>query len=370
MDSTVPVLLDVQQAPPEWLTTILRREGVLGQGRVERVQTRLNEAFNSQIAHLEVQSSGAAGPSALLLKLNHDHQGELEHLFYHATRTARAAALPIVHCYETAYSAETGASHCLLADVSQTHAPPVTRQQLLTHFGVPRQRHLAQIVDTLAQFHVYWWQHPQLGTSDALFAIRPWYCDHAFFQRHVQRRQTEWDHFTDSVGDTVSPELRALYRTVLDKLPALWERYLAPRLLPPQHITLTHGDCYLTQILCPKVTEAGSTYLVDFDSVSANFGAFDLAFLVSTFWTRTQRWAQNREEQVLRQYHQALCQYGVTGYAWDTLLTDYKLMVTLMIFDPVWDQTSGASRAYWWPKLQCLTDAYIDLNCAALLTPG
>ncbi len=103
--------------------------------------------------------------------------------------------------------------------------------------------------------------------------------------------------------------------------------------------------------------------------MSANFGAFDLAFLVPTFWTRAQRLEQSREQRVLHQYHQALCRYGVTGYAWDTLLTDYQLMVTLMIFDPVWDQTSGASRAYWWPKLQCLTAAYIDLNCAALLAP-
>ena len=55
-------------------------------------------------------------------------------------------------------------------------------------------------------------------------------------------------------------------------------------------------------------------------------------------------------------------------YPWEALWVDYQLMVTLMIFDPIWDQTSGASHTYWWPKLHCLTDAYMDLNCAALLT--
>ncbi len=130
MGSTVPVLAEVQQATPEWLTTILRREGVLEQGHVDRIWIHPNEAFNSRVAHLEVRYAGAAagtGPSALLLKLHRNHQGELEHLFYQATRNLRSPTLPIVHCYETAYSSETGASHCLLADVSQSHAPPVTR---------------------------------------------------------------------------------------------------------------------------------------------------------------------------------------------------------------------------------------------------
>ena len=38
-----------------------------------------------------------------------------------------------------------------------------------------------------------------------------------------------------------------------------------------------------------------------------------------------------------------------------------------MIFDPVWDQTSGASEAYWLPKLRCLTGAFKDLDCLSLL---
>ncbi len=50
------------------------------------------------------------------------------------------------------------------------------------------------------------------------------------------------------------------------------------------------------------------------------------------------------------------------------LLTDYRLMVYLMIFFPLWDQVNGSKRAYWWPKMYCLTGAFHDLRCADFST--
>ena len=38
------------------------------------------------------------------------------------------------------------------------------------------------------------------------------------------------------------------------------------------------------------------------------------------------------------------------------------------IFVPVSDCVNGSSRAYWWPKLQHLTAAFQDWQCADLLT--
>lgn len=37
-----------------------------------------------------------------------------------------------------------------------------------------------------------------------------------------------------------------------------------------------------------------------------------------------------------------------------------------MLFYPVWDQTNGSSKDYWWPKMQCLISAYQDWECAEL----
>jgi len=130
---------------------------------------------------------------------------------------------------------------------------------------------------------------------------------------------------------------------------------------------LTNGDCYFAQFLCPRDQRVDRTHIVDFQAVSANLGAYDLVYLFATFWTSTQRRDYDREARLLRQYHNTLQAARVMKYSWDALLVDYRLMIAYMIFDPVWDQTTGAKKSYWWPKLCCLTDAYRDLGCADLL---
>jgi hypothetical protein len=147
-------------------------------------------------------------------------------------------------------------------------------------------------------------------------------------------------------------------------LPHLWDHYLAQRVTTLQQITLSHGDCYLTQFLCPHNPASHTTFLVDFDSVSANFGAYDLVYLLPTFWRPEQR--HRHEQPLLQQYWRALQQHGVNNYTWDDLLLDYRLMLCYMIFDPIWDHASGAAETYWRPKLHCLTAAYQDLACAEL----
>jgi hypothetical protein len=128
---------------------------------------------------------------------------------------------------------------------------------------------------------------------------------------------------------------------------------------------LTNGDCYFAQFLCPLEGDPDNTFIVDFQAASGNFGAYDLVYMLATFWTPAQR--QDREARLLRQYHETLAKHGVTDYSYDQLIIDYKLMITFMIFDAIWDQTSGSPKSYWWPKLQCLIGAFRDLGCAELL---
>jgi hypothetical protein len=92
--------------------------------------------------------------------------------------------------------------------------------------------------------------------------------------------------------------------------------------------------------------------------------AIDLAFLFATFWTPQQRHENDRELKCLRRYHEKLIESGVRGFDLDRLFTDYRTAVAMMVFYPIWDCVIGGSRrAYWWPKLQCLTAAYRDWKC-------
>ena len=354
------IITTLAQATPEWLTT------VLPYGQVVAVHQRVNAAFNSSVAHLELSyASGfpAQASSKFLLKLNQEEWGENEVALYKLAANQNPA---MVFCHAAEYDPTTGNSYLLLEDISATHHAPLTREQVLRGEGVPSDYQLEQIIITMARFQAYFWQHPQLGQPPNLTQVR-WYRDKTFFLQHLQRRRDEFAIFTEKAAQEVPSELLGLYSDTLAKLPGLWERYFAPRVSTLKNMTISQGDCYFTQFLCPKdPTNDHSTYLVDFQDSGANFPAFDLVYLLATFWTPEQRHYQNREEKLLRLYLSVLERSGVSGYSWDDLLTDYKLMLIIVMLVPVWDQSYGASKSYWWPEMKCLTDNFQDLNCAAL----
>ncbi len=359
----------IQDATREWLSNILSSSGVSEGATVSSVAYRSNDAFNSSVAHLELHyavNTSARAPHQLLLKLNSNHDGQAEVELYNLVATMSDHPPVLPRCYAASYCRDTGRSYLLLEDLSETHAPPVSRQQLLSGRGVPSDAQLEGIIDTLARFHAYWWVHPCLGTGIA--GIRPWYSDLSAYEAHVERREREWARFVAAVSDSLPTDIYTLYSRVLARLPSLWEPYLAPRITGLRDVTLSHGDCYLTQFLCPRDPSASdSTYLVDFQDVSGNFGAYDLAYLIPTYWGPEQRRQGGREARLLRRYLGGLEDAGVEGYGWDELLTDYKLMVTLMLFDPVFNQVSGSPESVWRSKMQCLVAAYRDLGCAELL---
>jgi thiamine kinase-like enzyme len=360
----------VERATPDWLTGVLRERGVLSGGRVMSVDRRASTILNSYSYHLEVSYSDDApgdAPRRLFLKMSKEPEWGREEVAFYRFVQDKGADLPmLVPCYDAAYSEESGMSHMLLADLSATHITPVTKAQLLAGETMPAQEHLEQMVDAIAGFHAYWWEHPQLGKGFA--SIRTQLDGAGAYKEYTERRMREWALFVEQAGHMITSEERELYEKTLSYFAGLWDRYLADRFGDMRAITLSQGDCYFIQFLCPTAPGQENAYLIDFDSVSANLPAYDLVYMFATFWTPEQRKEMGREEKLLRRYHNALLAHGVEGYSWHDLMMDYRLCVLYMAFDPVWDQTSGASHAYWLPKLRCLTGAFMDLDCISLLS--
>lgn len=342
---------------PAELTALLRASGILPRGAVTSLAARDNDAFNSSVAHLTLSFSADAPPglpTQAVLKRNLDAdwavRANAREVAFYRLVAAQGTGLPmILRPLAADHDPATGRSLLLLPDLSATHATPVERARVLALDGVPTDAALDAIVDTLAAFHAHWWEHPALGEPP----LRPSgeYGDRATYGRFVATTAAEWATFDAAEGQT---------------LPTLWGRYLADRVPARRRVTLCHGDCYFNAFLCPR-DGAGQTYLIDWQSPAADFAALDLNFLFANFWTREQRRAGGREERLLRRYHAALVVGGVADYGWDDLLADYRLMLVFRLFLPVWDAVNGSRRAYWWPKLQCLADAYRDWRCAELL---
>ncbi len=370
---TMPAIPDLEEAITlAWLTAALQVGGALPRGAVQAVTAQANAAFNSAALHLTVTYTSDAPPEAptrLFLKRNlatewARESGAWEVSFYQLAAPCMADLLMLVPCYLAAYDRASDRSAILLADVSATHAPPVTRDQLIALDGVPPDDQLDAIIDTYARFHAFWWEHPALGAG--VGQVSPWYRSPAHYEAHVARRQVQWAAFNAVEGATLLAEDHVAYAQILAGLPALWDRYLAPRVMSLRNLTLAHGDGYLSQFLCPN-DGTGPTYLIDFQDISGDFVARDLVHLCAFFWTPDQRHAGGREERLLRRYLAGLHQWGVRDYSWDDLLTDYRLLIILLALYPVWDQTNGSRRSYWQPKMHCILGAYRDLDCAALL---
>jgi hypothetical protein len=359
---------------PAWLTAVLRASGALAHGQVLAATSEPTGAFNSHTSHLQLHYSNDAAPrltANMILKQNVPEPwgveaGAQEVAFYRLIAALPDSPPAIVPCYAAAYDHASGNSYLLLQDLSATHAHPVTRDQLISITdAVPPVRAIERVIDTLAQHHAYWWNHPQL--HGGTFEIGYWSRNAERFALYLQRRRVSWDSLIANEAAWFPDDLRDLYVRVLEHLEQHWQRYLEPRFRAKSNLTLVHGDAYFANFLCPNEPTGGTTYLLDWQEPTVDIGGYDLANLCATFWTSEQRHEAQREQQILRRYHAMLQAHGVRDYAWPDLLTDYQTGLIFWLLMPVQDRYGGAGKDYWWPKLQCLVAAFREWHCADLL---
>jgi Ecdysteroid kinase-like family len=357
------IIRAISQITPEWLTEVLSQNNTLTAGKVESVQISEGESMTAKLAYLRLTFSGEAAkstPAKLILKMPKlvdwmKEECEHEVKIYQAFAVFGAPVPSLVGCFSAEFDSEGGLSHLLLEDISERHSIMLERDEVIAG-RVPEQTRLDEALDCLAKFHAFWWEHPNLG--EGVFARHYWLKDEASFNALFEKRNRELGLFVDKVGANFSPELIILYKETLAEFPALYRRYIKERLAKRENVTLVHGDCYLNQFFCPKQTGTYPAYLLDMQSISAYFPADDLAHMLAAFWTVEQR--KSVEEVSLRFYHQCLQAYGVKTYTWENLLQDYKLSIIYLLFEAIWNQTSGSPENYWRKKLQCLTESLLE----------
>jgi hypothetical protein len=180
----------------------------------------------------------------------------------------------------------------------------------------------------------------------------------------MQQRTDSWRRVrADNVG-WLPASVVGLYDGLLARLADYWDRELRGRLDNGSNVTVNHGDAYFANFLCPR-QPGGATYLLDWQSPGFDHPGLDMVNLCATFWNRQQRAGGDREAEVLRRYHRGLVAGGVNGYTFENLLDDYRHGLIFWALVPVQDAADGSARDYWWPKMQCLLDAFVDHGCAA-----
>jgi thiamine kinase-like enzyme len=350
------IIQSVEGLTPERLTRILRTADDLAQGNVVAVDPQEAQFGVSQIFPLEVAYSVDAPESAprrMILKLSAESRlGDAKEVIFYQTMMDAQADLPLIRCYDAAYSEATGRFHLLLEDLSATHEshPPAQLPPTLDR--------AEQIVDALAQFHAYWHDHANL---DVAIATKP---TEESIVESMQADAEAYAGFADYLGDRLSDERRKIIERAIERLPELVKaRYLAGK-----NLTLTHGDPHIGNFLYPKDATRDKLRIIDWKSYGVQPGAEDIAGMIAVFWFPERR--ARFEIPLLKRYHARLLEGGVTGYDWDACWYDYRLAVIKNLLFPAWQWSWGGIVDVWWNHMERIFAAYHDLNCEAIVDGG
>lgn len=352
------VIRDARHVDAAWLQSLLRRAGVLRDGRVLDVAVESESSAWSQIVRLRPRYDTAAGsgaPATLLLKIctgDHAVFGPSEVLYY--TRDyADLPDAPIPRCYDAQYASAPRGYHILMEDLGATHGN--------TWKMPPTLQRGCAAAEALAALHAHYWGAPRLGTIGRRSADTR---DIDRYIGHIQRGLAP-------LVDTLGAELTADWRRTLDDIFARHPARMRARTADPDGCTLLHGDVNPGNLLAPRDGDR-PIYLVDrqpFDwSLTAWLAASDLAYMMVSWWDTESR--RRWQEPVLRHYHDALLRRGIAGYTWERLFADYRLAAVESIFVAVeWcvlEKDRSAMRWVWEPKLRTAMAAFADLRCAEL----
>jgi hypothetical protein len=321
------VILDITQATPAWVTTILERSGSLTKGSVESISISLQrKGFASITYSLDINYSKDASndlPNKLFLKLsnrsyiqgNTDENISTKEVQFYNLCSGKQSHTYLVPCYSAVSDIKNGACNLLLMDVSKTHESCNDESKIDNCF---------RAINVLAEHHAAWWDHPRLGN------------DVGSFPSEVERKQDILDSikhttaFINITGDKLKPKWRKNYEKVLIALPTLFQRHNSRK-----NLTLAHGDSHLGNYLFPKNDKFEKTYLIDWQFWHPTIAGTDTAFLIATEWDSKIR--LEYEQKLLHQYYTKLIEHGVDNYIWHDCWNDYRLSIILMcLFIPIW----------------------------------
>ena len=335
------------------LTEVLRRVGVLREGRVREVAVESSRAtLLSRIVRLRLTyDGGAAGaPGSLILKTGlpgsgvGPESGRREVEFY--TKVATGIAKPAVpRCFEAAWDADTKAWHLLLQDLTDTHAV-ATKWPL-----PPTMAQCERIMRVLACCHAAWWDEARLGVS-----VGTW-TDEAAARQYVQRCADQFKIFADMLGDRLSREKRDLYERFLAAAPRLLARYLSHR-----NLTVVHGDAHVWNCFLAKHGE--DDRLFDWDAWRVSTATSDLAYMMATHWYPERRGGRAALlTATMRRSSRRACAATIAPRSPTTTASPHcgQLMT------PVWQASVDLLPVIWWSHLERITLAVDDLGSRDLL---
>ena len=352
-----------EEITPEWLTEALRAGGHLDEGRAESVQFErigIGLGFASLVARGVVHYADNSGdaPTTIVAKLpsGHAETDELVTRMGFADREVRFfseialnVGVPVPRHYYADSDRLTGEYVLLLEDLSEA------RPGDQVNGCSPEDAEL--VVRNLAMLHARWWESGQLDSLDWLFAT----ANPETLGVIADNYRSNWERVAAAVGSRF-PD--GVY-TIAERLGPHFEGTMRP--LGESPVTLNHGDGRLGNLFFRDNGGSPEVVRIDWQLASQSRGAADLAYFIIFSFSLEER--RRHEGALLHIYHDALAEYGVSGYSFDQLNDDYRLGLFRFLTIGVGalanlDMDSEAGRATIEAGLPRLT-GLVDWDCGA-----
>jgi len=363
------VITDIEQLTPEWLTNIFKKRGYLSDGKVIKIIKRNSqETITSNVHFLELNFSNDALTEAtfpeIVVKIPKSVDlakfvGKHETKFYKiVAETMNNMPIPI--CYDAAFSEETGDSHIILENLSDTHS------ELSSWPDPPSKRYCERAIDCLAEIHAFWWDNQKLKELSKHAYVLYTFKENSFNEKEIfnwfQNQNRNLERFLKLLGDNISDKRKESFKIVFSIYPQLaYER------IRKENITVIHADAHFWNFFYPKniENEKNKALLIDWQSWSIGVGCQDLAYMIGLFMYPEGR--HLIEKDLIKRYHNDLLKYGIKNYSWDECWYDYRLSAFLNLYRVVWWWSVNAPPIAWWPALEKSILTLEDLNCMELL---
>jgi len=249
--------MDIEQLTPEWLTNIFKKKGYLSNGKVTKIiKEKSQKNVSSEVFFFKLEFSIDAKmelPSAEIVvkKWNFINGNEVH--FYNSIAN-QMKEIPIPLCYYAYSSKGNNESLIILNNMLTTHKEYLTSLDKLT------KRHAKRAIETLAEIHAFWWEHPKLENIIGLNIT-----DKNRFIAFYNTTKNTLHQWLDNAGDKISYERKELYKKCYSLYPEVFWKRIRKR----KNLTIIHGDAHLAQFFYPKDIEnkEHKAYLADWACV-------------------------------------------------------------------------------------------------------
>ena len=302
------------------LEEMLKESGVFGPQDHLVIEDQMTEAHDhSTFFHFLVHNAGCTSiPSHIVLKSSHNDGVEAR---FYSNLPPIFFQLPVLPCLGVRHNPATMLNQILLEDVSATHSN-------ICDWPSPLPAQAArELVESLAALHAAFWDKPRLGTSPV--GLPPFLQDEASHEAYLSFTQRDLEFYVSQMAGDVTPVQSRLYRSALNALGGMWEKFWSPR-LASGGLTLIHGNLNPCNVLYPNHS-GGKVYFADWEMCCAGLPASDLTMLLGL------NLCPDQEDAIplLRRYHTSLCLAGVKEYPFDALLADYQIALLYELFFPI-----------------------------------